>query len=57
MPGGVDLDVLYAAAVRLFGEEVAAEWWAWFAVEHREWGQEGWRRLDQARAAPPCAPP
>lgn len=54
MPEGVNLDTLYAAMVRLFGEDAAASWWRWFTVDHRGWSQEGWQRLDTARAAPPC---
>lgn len=53
----VDLDTLYAAMVRLFGEDKAKAWWEWFRSEHRNWGTEGWVRLDKARALPPCSPP
>lgn len=57
MPDGVDLAVLQAAMIRLFGEDAALRWKRWFETTHRGWAQEGWRRLDRARAQPPCAPP
>lgn len=52
MPAGVDLDVLHGAMIDTFGEDAAKTWRAWLNG-WRGWGQEGWRRLDMARAG--CA--
>ena len=50
MPAGVDLDALHGAMIDAFGEEAAKAWRGWLN-SWRGWGQEGWRRLDAARAA------
>lgn len=50
MPAGVDREALYGWMVQTFGEDAAKAWWKWFSTDHRGWGQEGWSRLDKARA-------
>lgn len=62
MPKGVTEQALFDVLVSTFGEDVARDWWKWFSVEHRGWGQGGWKRVDAARRTctdltPPTGPP
>src|SRR6478736_8488858 len=51
MPAGVDLDGLYVLMVEHFGEKEAKAWWSWLTTSWRGWGQDGWKRVDKARAS------
>ena len=51
---GLTEAVLYDMVVTAVGEDRAKAWWAWFTTTHPDWGREGWRRIDAARAAPLC---
>jgi len=54
--GGVARDVFYDFLVDAGGEDWAKAFWKWWTVTYPDWGREGWKRLDAARALPPCSP-